>query len=68
LQQVQKISTERSEIERRITTSREELTLLEGSISATLNIFGIQLSEYNNNWVEQQRQRLHLEKYGDYQY
>jgi hypothetical protein len=62
LQQVQKISTERSEIERRITTSREELTLLEGSISATLNIFGIQLSEYNNNWVEQQRQRLHLEK------
>lgn len=63
MQKVQQIATERANIEKRILTSREELTKLEGSISATLNIFGTQLSECTPEWADQQRQRLHNEKY-----
>lgn len=63
LQKVQFVSNERAEIEHRISLGREELTQLEGSISATLNIFGITLNAYSSQWVDQQRQQLHNDKY-----
>jgi hypothetical protein len=62
MQQLHKVTAERLEIEKRIHGCREELTQLESTIGASMNVFGISLDQYNENWAAEMRQKLNQDK------